>query len=158
MQIGIVSDTHGAADLLLPYLERQGIEHLFFAGDFYQDGEYLANKLHVSWDGVAGNCDFGSESVREKLMKYQGHRILLTHGHKYGVKRDMQRLLYRAQELQANLVVFGHTHVPLCEQREGIWFINPGSPVYPRLAGHESFAVLQLKRDSLAASIVYLYG
>lgn len=158
MRIGIVSDTHGSADLLLPHLKRQGIEHLFFAGDFYRDGEYLANKLNVSLDAVAGNCDFGSGYVQEKIMNYHGHKILLTHGHQYGVKRDIQRLFYRAQELQADLLVFGHTHVPLCEQREGIWFINPGSPVYPRLAGHESFAVLQLKRDSLAASIVYLYG
>ena len=32
----------------------------------------------------------------------------------------------------ANIVLYGHSHISKVEYEEGIWFINPGSPSYPR--------------------------
>lgn len=156
MRIAAVSDTHGSVDAIISALRRQSADHLLFAGDYYRDGIYIAEQLGIPVDAVPGNCDAGCSEGREKLLEFSSQRILLVHGHQYGVKRDLQRLYYRAQELEVQAVVFGHTHLAICEQQGGLWFINPGSPVHPRIAGQESFAILELEGSRFWASIIHV--
>ena len=57
----------------------------------------------------------------------QLERTFPTHGHRYHVKFGYQRLEYAAREVGAQVVLFGHTHVPYCEQYDGLWLLNPGA-------------------------------
>jgi putative phosphoesterase len=65
-------------------------------------------------------------------MEIAGKRILLTHGHLYGVKKGLLNLYYRGKEVEADLVVFGHTHAWTLEKMEDILLFNPGSASRPR--------------------------
>ena len=47
---------------------------------------------------------------------------------------DTQQLLYLAKQLDADILVTGHSHQPKIEQIDGVLLLNPGSPVVPRLA------------------------
>ena len=94
----------------------------FFAGDGLSC-VLNANIPNLYW--VAGNCDALGE--REVVTEIEGVKILLTHGHLYGVKSGMQKLYYRAKELDVNVVIFGHTHAPLITKEDGILFLNPGT-------------------------------
>ena len=49
------------------------------------------------------------------MLNLEGHRILLTHGHRYGVKNGLGGLLNRAAQEGADIVLFGHTHQPMTE-------------------------------------------
>ena len=50
-----------------------------------------------------------------------------------------------AQQQQADIVIFGHTHVPLIEKIDKITFINPGSISKPRLLqGQKTYAILDI--------------
>ena len=86
-----------------------------------------AHLRDVPLTAVAGNCDYGSTARTEWLLELEGVRILLTHGHGYAVKQGTGALLRRARELEAQVVLFGHTHQRLLEEADGVLLINPGS-------------------------------
>ena len=83
------------------------------------------------------------------------HRILMTHGKEYNVP-ETGLLLRRADQWDADIVIFGHTHkftdIPCRKGRKKVYFIKPGclfgDPKNPSsvLASSEicSFAVLQI--------------
>jgi len=50
---------------------------------------------------------------------------------------------YRAEEVGANVVLFGHSHVPLCTEERGVLFLNPGSLQLPRGYHQPTYACLE---------------
>jgi hypothetical protein len=146
MRVGVLGDSHGDLDLSKQAVRAMGaVDLLVHTGDFYQDALLLADQLGVEVHAVVGNCDRCVPGPREELLELAGHRIFLTHGHLYGVKQGLLRLDYRAREVGADLVIFGHTHVPLSEEFNGIRYLNPGSVAWPRLAGQCSYALIRLE-------------
>ena len=119
----VFSDIHGdryAFSRLQKYVENA--DGAFFAGDGISGLNNFTNKPFYA---VKGNCDLIGEE--EKILEVDGVKILLTHGHLYGVKSGYLRLIYRAKELDCKVVIFGHTHQPLIMQEDDILFLNPGS-------------------------------
>ena len=119
----VFSDIHGdeyAKKILQKYVE--GSDGAFFAGDGISGLNDFTKKPFYA---VKGNCDLIGEE--EKIIETDGVKILLTHGHLYGVKSSYLRLIYRAKELGVNVVIFGHTHLPLIMQEEEVLLLNPGS-------------------------------
>jgi len=82
---------------------------------------------------VRGNGDFLRTDYNfDEVVEVKGKKIFLTHGHRYNVKQGIMNLYYKALELNADLVLFGHTHIPIVEKIDGITIMNPGSPTFPR--------------------------
>ena len=50
------------------------------------------------------------------------------------------------------VVVFGHTHLPVCEDSDGLLLLNPGSPTERRRAPFRSFAELDLGDDGVVVA------
>jgi putative phosphoesterase len=153
MKLAVVGDTHGKIEKIIKELRLVKPNYLCFTGDYYQDGKKIAKELKLPLFGVTGNCDHSIRGNAEKTVEIEGHKFLIVHGHQYGVKRNLNRLYYRGQELGVNAVLFGHTHVSCCELIEGMWLINPGSPAYPR-AGRGSYAVIRAEKLSLEPIIL----
>jgi predicted phosphodiesterase len=61
-----------------------------------------------------------------QLLHLHGWKLLMTHivGKPGKVARQEAALL---QQQRPDIVVCGHSHVPLFEKADGTWFINPGS-------------------------------
>ncbi|MCL6635805.1 MAG: metallophosphoesterase [Peptococcaceae bacterium] len=157
MRIGIISDTHGRVDRALKLLSQlEPLDLLLHAGDHYRDGQLLAQALEVAVHAVAGNCDFHPAGPGEEVLELEGKKILLTHGHLYHVHFSLQKLLYRALELQADVVVFGHTHVRYCNVHEGVLFFNPGSIHDPRGEHGPGCGLLVLEGREVKASFCEL--
>lgn len=154
MIIAAVADTHGDTRPIIMNLAEFKLDLLLFAGDYYKDGEIISRTLNVPAHIVAGNCDVTRRLQQEEIVTILNRDILLVHGHQYGVKRDLNRLYYRAREADVDAVVFGHTHNPYCENTGGLWMINPGSPVRPRLQGYGTFALIEIDEKGLYARIV----
>ena len=53
--------------------------------------------------------------------------VFYTHGHMYGVKYDLDTLTDAAAARGAEVALFGHTHIPVAEQRGSVFLFNPGS-------------------------------
>lgn len=127
MRIAIVSDTHGNWPIVAEAIrEIGGVDYLMFLGDYASDGRSLEKTLHVPSFLVRGNCDSDISEVEEQVIELGDWRFFLTHGHRYRVKQTLQSLYYRGMELQADFVLYGHTHQALYEERE-ITMINPGA-------------------------------
>lgn len=154
----VISDTHGSIDqavrigqLLCEASPPDGLIHL---GDFADDAQRIARRLGLHAEAVSGNMD-GLTSVPEhKIWDSPYGPVLLTHGHRQGVKRDLSRLLYRALELDCRAAIFGHTHVPVFTCEQGVYLLNPGSLTRPAL-GRPSYAMLEIDADRFAATIYY---
>jgi putative phosphoesterase len=156
LRIAVAGDSHGRIETVARSLQKAEPDYLLFTGDYYNDGKKLARWLNVDWVGVMGNCDYGRKGEQERQVTLEGRTFYLIHGHQYGVKRNMNSLFYRGQELAVNFVLFGHTHVPLCEKIDGTWFINPGSASLPRLGGAGSYALIDLDKNNITPRIIEL--
>lgn len=119
MDFLIFSDSHGRPSNIRAALERQVTRPraIFFAGDGLRD--WNAVELNgIPLYAVSGNCDVFSplaDAPRELVMSIGSHTVLLTHGHLLGVKGGNGALLKRAAEVDADIVLFGHTHSPFYE-------------------------------------------
>jgi putative phosphoesterase len=156
MIIAVVADTHAKTEPITRALKLLKPDHLLFAGDHYADGQRMARSLSIPFNAVAGNCDAGNHRPQEDIVDIMGHKIFLVHGHQYRVKSSLNRIYYRAKELNADLAIFGHTHYPHLEKLEDIWLINPGSPSHPRAGQKGSYAVINMEKNSLVPSIIEL--
>lgn len=135
---------------------------IFFLGDGLRD---TADPIFdaVPLYAVRGNCDWFSgydDTPNERVMQWAGLTLLLAHGHEYSVKSGTGALLMRAVDVGADVVLFGHTHMPICERipagsifRGGvayprdIWLFNPGS-----IGMEGSFGVLTVRGSQLLLS------
>lgn len=147
MKIFVVSDTHGRINNFIGYVQKLDRPDLIIhLGDNVQDAYEIERKMKVETIVVRGNCDFVSNDIpSERLLKVEGVKIFITHGHKYGVKYDTIGLLKKAKEVEADLVLFGHTHSPFIEsEKYDIMFMNPGSPTLPRGMNGYSFGIVNI--------------
>ena len=156
MRIAIAGDSHGRIEMAARSIQKAEPDYLFFTGDYYSDGKKLARWMNIDWFGVMGNCDYGRIGKQEQQVTLAGRTFYLIHGHQYGVKRNLNSLFYRGQELGVDLVLFGHTHLPLCENIKGMWLINPGSTSLPRLGGNGSYALIDLDESHITPRIIEL--
>ena len=145
-RILVCSDSHGRADLLaLAYDQQPKAEVLVFLGDGLGDAALFrySGKEHYL---VKGNCDGPQWDypiwqeftlADQKVVCTHGHfsqefmketkKIICTHGHQAFVKHSLDELLRRAKEHRADLVLYGHTHVPRVDYEDGVQLFNPGS-------------------------------
>lgn len=150
MRIGVISDTHSNTNAIDRAVEMAGeIDLWLHAGDLIRDAEYLKMIYGVKLINVAGNCDWGNETApEEEFIVLPQHKIFLTHGHLYGVKRSLKNIIQVGKKNSADIIIFGHTHVACIEKEEGITILNPGSLSYPRDGKGQSFMVVELNDDA----------
>lgn len=128
MRIIVLSDTHGQRSLVGAALEKAGrFDVLLHAGDGCDD---IMDVQNAEVYCVRGNCDCSIRHPKERVLELDGMRVLLVHGHEYRVKSGLYMLFYRAEEVDADYVVFGHTHQSLITQLGGRVFVNPGSLLF----------------------------
>lgn len=146
MKILVVSDTHGNTDHFIDYIGDCKFDMLFYLGDYVKDGIKISDKLGIKSKIVRGNGDRKEKDFNDdEIFHLMDKKIFLTHGHRYNVNFGIENLYYRAREIETDYVFFGHTHIPVLEEIEGIIMMNPGSPILPRTSdGLGSFGVIEL--------------
>jgi len=144
-RVGLISDTHMpercAAFPASVFDVLRGVDLLLHAGDL---GElWVLDRLSAIAPVVAvhGNDDT-PDAIRElpyqQLLSIAGQRILLWHSHYPDPVEEqahrggswqpkLSRLAERGQQVGAQIVVFGHAHIPMTCQHDGVWLVNPGA-------------------------------
>ena len=149
MKVLVLSDSHGNIFNMIQAVEREAPRMVFHLGDCWRDGE-------LPFEQVYGNCDYfrGSREA-EKLLYLEDKRVLLCHGHTYGVKQSLLAAGLAAEERDLDLFLFGHTHEPLVDMRGKTLFLNPGSiGDYAR----PTYGVVTLENGKLDARTALLRG
>ncbi len=157
----IASDLHGSAYYcrqLLAAFAREGADRLLLLGDLLYHGP--RNDLPLAYDpktvtallnerqkdimAVRGNCDADIDQavlqfpiLADYALLAGGDRLIfVTHGHLYHL--DKLPPLH-----EGDILLHGHTHVPACETRNGITYLNPGSLSIPKEDSPHSYMTLE---------------
>ena len=146
--IGVISDTHG---LLRPEAVEalRGSELIIHAGDVGDAGilEHLRQIAPVA--AVRGNVDTGrwALSLPATLdIDFQGHTIHIQH----------IRATTSPDPDRVQAVVYGHSHKPAVEHRDGILYLNPGSAGPRRFRLPVTVARMSSVNGKLTARIIEL--
>lgn len=143
MKILVVSDSHGDVENMCRAVELARPRLLLHLGDGWHDAERLAERFpELPIEKVPGNCDLLHGESAERVIPLGGKRVLLCHGHTQGVKSGLGMLLRAALEKGVDAALFGHTHRPFVDIRNGVVLLNPGSiggfrPTYATLEAED---------------------
>jgi hypothetical protein len=161
MRIGVVSDTHiaGPGDELPAALLRglSGVERILHAGDILIPEVLDQLRKIAPVEAVHGNVDERAVQKllpEELVLELAGCRIGLFHGH--GSLSAPLNALRHWHGRPVDVIVFGHSHLPLIEHNGGRLLLNPGSPTQPRRAPFPSYAILKIDEDEPGASVEIL--
>ena len=161
MQIAIISDTHlprGARRLPDACVERiRAADLLIHAGDI-STPEVLSEIGELGPPVVAVHGNVDSEELRRTLpealsVKADGVTIAVVHDAGPAARR-LERM--RARFPDADAVVFGHSHIPLHEQRDGFQIFNPGSPTDRRRQPRHTMGIARAGADRVEFELVPL--
>jgi len=152
-RIGVLSDTHLAesgealsflADLADSYFA--GVDLILHAGDLVAPG-ILSAFTCCPVLAVRGNMDPVAADLPEKRLIEAGPaRIGLMHG--WGASYDLEdRLLREFRDARLDVLVYGHSHRPVCHRRDGILLFNPGSASDRRRMPYHSVGLLEVGDD-----------
>lgn len=157
MRIGVVADTHmpGRGRELPAELVRglAGVDLIVHAGDWTTPAVADMLERIAPVEGVAGNNDGGDIVLRfglRKLLTLAGRRIGVVHGDGTATSTEL-RAWAAFRGMQPDVVIFGHSHVPLLQHYQGTLLFNPGSPTDKRRQPHYSYGLLTLSDNGIEA-------
>jgi len=141
----IISDSHGLRTELSMIAKRHHFSGMIHCGDseLPEDAPELDGFLKV-----AGNCDMDSRYPDEQLQLIGNWKFLITHGHLNQVKSSLLPLTYRSEEVGADVICFGHTHIAGAEEIDGKLYINPGSIHLPKGKYGKTYAIATFQGDA----------
>ena len=151
MLIAVIADTHmprGARRLPDACVERiAAAELVLHAGDV-MTAAVLAEIEAIGPPVVAvqGNMDDAELRRRlplERIVEAGGARIAMVHDAGPRLRR-FERLWRRFGD-RAEAAVFGHSHLPLHEERDGFQIFNPGSPTERRRAPRHTMGMARVE-------------
>ena len=157
MKVALLSDTHGF--LRSEVLERiSDVDRIVHAGDIGPP-ELLAELEAVAPVlAVWGNTD--GFDIRERVPEvaadtFDGQRIVVLHGHQLGSPTPEA---VAAEHLDADLVVFGHTHRPVIRRVGEVLAVNPGSCGQRRFNIPPTLVLARIGNEGIETELVELEG
>ena len=158
VKILLIGDTHGMDDLFVVIKRKESpFDMLLHVGDV-EESKRFYQRCGVQALFVRGNCDDYSDDPVERVVDVEGCRIYMTHGHCLdvdGTEASLRALCGAAVEKGADVVVFGHTHMPLNVVRDGVLILNPGSLAFNAMGIGPSYMTLEIQKGLPAKAEVH---
>ena len=125
----------------------KGASLLIHLGDVESQEFEIRQMAGIPCEMVRGNNDFFTQLPREKVLTLEGHKIFIAHGHTYNISVGTELIAGEARDRGCEAVLFGHTHLPLVREEDGLTLANPGSLSYPRQEGRApTYLVMEIER------------
>lgn len=160
MRYLVVSDIHGSLEgvsVLEKAMEKHDVSNIICLGDILYHGprnaipaDYdpkqvitIMNRYWHAIIAVRGNCDAEVDQMvldfpitaDANVFHLGQRRVFLSHGHIYG--------LDHLPKLEpGDIFLFGHTHLPMIEEQNGYYLLNPGSCGIPKGGHPRTYAIL----------------
>lgn len=148
--VGVISDTHG---LLRPeaLAALRGADYIIHAGDV--GDSWILNTLAeiAPVTAVRGNVDHGAWS-----RKIPATNVLQIGDVSIYVLHDIQELDIKPEAARFAAVIYGHSHLPKQELKNGVLYFNPGSAGPKRLKLPVSVGLLTINDGKVEAKILSL--
>lgn len=163
LTIGVVSDTHlphfgtQLPAVLRNRFQSEAVDLIVHCGDWTAPLTADLLEAIAPLEGVAGNNDPLSIVQRfgeRKILELGSLRIGVVHGHDGRGASTPDRAFNAFRDERVDAVLFGHSHQPRCERRDGVLLFNPGSPTDKRREPDYSFGLIRLSGGTLDPQIV----
>ncbi len=161
MKLMFASDIHGSlyyAEKTVEKYKEEKADKLVLLGDLLYHGPrndlpkeyapkeviFLLNSVKEEILAVRGNCEAEVDQMvlefpvmAEYMIMYIGERmIFVTHGHKFN--RENPPMLKKG-----DILLHGHTHIPVIEKFKDFYYINPGSVSIPKDGSKNSYMIYE---------------
>lgn len=161
MKLFFISDIHGSSyylEKVINIYKKEKADYLVILGDELYHGarnplpkEYNPKKVAEVLNtyknkiiAVRGNCDSEVDQMVLNypimsdcsIILYNNRRLFLTHGHIYN-KNNLPNIS------TGDVLIYGHTHVPLTEKINNMFIINPGSITFPKENTPNCYGILE---------------
>lgn len=165
MRIFVASDIHGRIkrmEILKKRIEEFHPDKIFFLGDFMYNGprngvpdDYdpigtsdLLNEFADKVIAVRGNCD---SRVDGFLLKFplEDYRRFELDGINYDLYHGDDFSLELLKPQKGDFLISGHTHIQILEEKDGMFFLNPGSTSFPKGGNEPSYATIEGKHVAI---------
>lgn len=156
MKLLILSDSHREMAAMRKAVRTEQPDAIVHLGDHYADAQALHHESpDIPLYAVEGNTDYAPGAQAELLLPLENKRIYMTHGHFFNVKSGLSAITQKGASVAADLVLFGHTHLPLCREENGMLLLNPGSVGCPRGFGRReaAYAVAMITADGIVCTL-----
>lgn len=159
MKLIIASDLHGSASSGKAVIDKaEEKEQIIFLGDIFNHGprnplpegwapmelSKLLNENKKRLSVVKGNCDSEvDQMISEFIFKNKitktigGRKLVFTHGHKINIDNPLKNLK------SGSVVFYGHFHIPFIKEKDGVYYVNPGSCALPFQNYPKSYAIYE---------------
>lgn len=158
MKVVVLADTHTMGmSRTLPMGAWSYVEiadHILHAGDVCDPALLDELKCFAPVTVVMGNCDsldvrhWGATDVAQ--IDLGGINVAMVHD---SGARSGRRARMRKRFPDARVVVFGHSHMPVNEDEDGLLLFNPGSPTWKRRAPFASMGILWIEDGKVEGDI-----
>ena len=160
MKLMVVSDIHGSAyycEKMLECYKKEEADKLVILGDILYHGPRndlpegyapkkvieMLNNIKDEILAVRGNCD---TEVDQMVLQFpiladyaffywKEKMVFVTHGHNHNLK-NLPMLK------KGDILLHGHTHIPVCEKAELCTYMNPGSVSIPKENSQHSYMII----------------
>lgn len=142
----IVSDNHGDDEVLLR------VKRLESDADYYihcGDSETFDFQLLNDYYSVKGNNDWHLNLPKQLTLEVEGYKILVTHGERLGYFNREYAMNDLLTQNHAQILISGHTHMPMYMKDGDFYYINPGSTSFPRGGSERSYGILLLDKENI---------
>jgi len=163
MKLMFISDIHGSEkylNLAIENIKKENPDQIVLLGDLLYHGPRnplpegynpanVASKLNEYKEkiiAVQGNCDSYVDQMiidfpimSQYSIIYTGRKIFATHGHEYNLE-NLPPLN------DGDIIIHGHTHIPVAEKIENIYLLNPGSISLPKNGTPNTYGIMEDNR------------
>ncbi len=160
MRIGVISDTHIPRSAeRLPEKIREDFANcdlILHAGDLIEQSVLDTLNTLAPTKAVCGNMDEPALQrilPKKEIITVGRFKIGLTHG--YGAPLGLIDRVQKEFTEFMDVIVFGHSHNPCNEKRNGTLLFNPGSPTDKIFAKYRSYGILRIN-SSIRGEIIRL--
>jgi uncharacterized protein len=171
MRIGLISDTHMVTGALPRTVvdALQEVDRILHAGDLVTLHVLEALEEIAPVTAVSGNMDMVGVRVslrQREVLEAGGRRIGLVHGHHVPNSGEVlplptdfdavnRYLMEEFEEDGVDCIVYGHTHQARVDVVDGVYIVNPGSPLHGN-NGRLTVAVLEIHEDEIEVRMIDL--
>lgn len=141
----IMSDSHRDHHIMKDIREKEP------DGDYYihcGDSEVMPYDMD-GWASVLGNNDGVLPYEEELIFQVEKIRFFVCHGHRFGYYKREEKMIKKLIETSCDVMLFGHSHVPMYKTINGYALINPGSTRLPRMQSKKSYCVIKVDGDKM---------
>ena len=157
MKILIASDSHGRLLAVKKFdrlVQKYNPDKIVLLGDFLYNGprngvpeDYdpmgvadILNRYADKIIGIRGNCD---SRVDEAVLRFrmQDSRVVYVNGFRCDLIHGDLLTSNLLQVERGDILMYGHTHIPMLKREDGVIYLNPGSPSFPKNGFPPSYAI-----------------